>query len=39
MEYLGEMFGEILERLDKEDKLVPIPITFNPNNPATLENV
>ena len=41
MKYLGEMFGEILERLDKEDKQVPvpIPITFNPNNPASLENL
>lgn len=41
MEYLENMFGEILQKLDDNGSSapMPIPITFNPNNPASLENI
>ena len=41
MEYLENMFGEILQKLDDNGSSgpMPIPITFSPNNPASLENI
>lgn len=41
MEFLEQKFGEVLEKLDDDQGIqaLPIPITFNANNPASLENI